>query len=121
MEFNKNHPIYLQIAEYINENILLNRWNEEDRILSVRELSMDLQVNPNTVMRAYTYLQNEEILHNQRGIGYFVSPGASEKIRTMKKEHYIKIDLPEVFRTGKLLGVKPEELSHYYQNYLEEN
>ena len=119
MDFNKSQPIYLQIADYINENILLEKWKEEDRILSVRELSMNLQVNPNTVMRTYTYLQNEEILYNQRGIGYFISEGAINKIRTIKKRQFVNIELPVVFKTGNLLGVTPRELSTYYENYLE--
>lgn len=121
MEFNRNQPIYLQIADYINENILLEKWKEGDRILSVRELSMNLQVNPNTVMRTFTHLQNEEIIFNQRGIGYFVSEGSTDRIRDMKKQHFVAVDLPEVFRTGKILGVTPDELGNHYRNYLKEN
>lgn len=121
MEFNRNQPIYIQIAEYINENILTNKWKEGDRILSVREMSMNLQVNPNTVMRTYTHLQNEDILRNQRGIGYFVSEGSMEKIRDLKKQHFISIELPDLFRTGKLLGITPEELAAHYKDYLKEN
>ncbi len=120
MDFNKNQPIYLQIAEYINENILLKKWKEGERILSVRELSMNLQVNPNTVMRSYTHLQNEEVLYNQRGIGYFISEGSLEKIKKVKKDHFLKIDLPKVFKTGSLLGVTPKELGDHYINYLKE-
>ena len=120
MDFNKNQPIYLQIADYINENILLEKWKEGERIQSVRELSMNLQVNPNTVMRSYTFLQNEEVLHNQRGIGYFISEGSLNKIRKIKKDHFVDVDLPDVFRTGHLLGVTPEELSAYYSDYLKE-
>lgn len=121
MEFNKNQPIYLQIAEYINENILLKKWKEGERILSVREMSMNLQVNPNTVMRTYTHLQNEDILFNQRGIGYFISDGSTDRIRNIRKKHFINVDLPEIFRAGKLLGVTPEELQDLYKKYLEEN
>ncbi|MBB6478922.1 GntR family transcriptional regulator [Spirochaeta isovalerica] len=120
MEFNKNQPIYLQIAEYVSENILTSKWKEGDRILSVRELSMKLQVNPNTVMRTYNHLQSEEVLYNQRGIGYFISEGSTDKIRKIKKDHYVKVDLPDVFRTGRLLGITPDELSDLYNTYLKE-
>jgi len=120
MEFNKNQPIYLQIAEYVSENILTEKWKEGDRVLSVRELSMKLQVNPNTVMRTYNHLQSEDVLHNQRGIGYFISEGSTEKIRSIKKDQYIKVQLPEVFKTGKLLGITPGELSDLYTQYLKE-
>lgn len=120
MDFNKNQPIYLQIADYINENILLEKWKEGERILSVREMSMKLQVNPNTVMRSYTHLQNEEVLHNQRGIGYFISDGSTAKIREIKKSHFVEIDLPDIFRTGHILGITPDELCTYYSQYLED-
>lgn len=120
MEFSKNQPIYLQIADYISENILTEKWKEGDRVYSVRELSMKLQVNPNTVMRTYNHLQSEKVLHNQRGIGYFISEGSTDKIRKIKKDNFVKIDLPEIFKTGKLLGVSPRELSDLYQNYLKE-
>lgn len=119
MEFNKNRPIYLQIADYIYENILLEKWKEGERISSVREMSMKLQVNPNTVMRSYTHLQSEDVLHNRRGIGYFISEGSVEKIQSIKKEHFIETDLPDLFRTGSLLGVSPRELCDYYIKYLE--
>lgn len=120
MDFNKNQPIYMQIAEYINENILLEKWKEGERILSVREMSMNLQVNPNTVMRSYTHLQSEDVLFNQRGVGYFISEGSVDKIKKIKKDHYVEVDLPDVFKTGSLLGVTPDELSEYYTNYLKE-
>lgn len=120
MDFNKNQPIYLQIADYINENILMENWNEGDRIQSVRDLSAKLQVNPNTVMRTFSHLQNEGILFNQRGIGYFICEGAIDKIRSFKKEHFVEVELPEVFRTGKLLGISPEELCQFYSEYNEE-
>jgi len=80
---------------------------------------MNLQVNPNTVMRTYTHLQNEDVLHNQRGIGYFISEGSVDKIKSSKKNHFVQIDLPEVFKTGSILGVTPDELSEYYIKYLE--
>lgn len=120
MDFDKNQPIYIQIAEYVTENILLGKWKEGERIFSVRDMSINLQVNPNTVLRTYNYLQNEGVLYNQRGIGYFISDDSIEKIKDIKKIRFIESDLPEIFKTGSLLGVTPEELSRYYSEYLEE-
>lgn len=120
MDFNKNQPIYLQIADYINENILMEKWKENDRISSVRDLSAKLQVNPNTVMRTYSYLQNEGILYNQRGIGYFICDGAMDTIRSFKKEYFVEVELPEVFRTSRLLGISSKEFCQYYSEYNEE-
>ena len=53
---------------------------EEERIPSVREYAATVEVNANTVVRTYDYLQGQEIIYNKRGIGYFVSAGAKDRI-----------------------------------------
>ncbi|MDR0969241.1 MAG: GntR family transcriptional regulator [Lentimicrobiaceae bacterium] len=117
MEFRDTQAIYLQIADYISEQILLDRWKEEDRIQSVREMGVALQVNPNTVMRAYEYLQNMEIIYNKRGIGYFVAIGAKTKIKAQRKEQFLKQELPVVFKNMKLIEMTFEELEKEYKKY----
>ena len=62
MEFRTNEAIYLQIAAYVSENILLGKWLPEQKIPSVRDMAVELEVNPNTVMRAYELLQTLEVL-----------------------------------------------------------
>lgn len=79
MEFNNKKSIYLQIADYFYENILRKQMNDNDRIPSVRELAIKIEVNPNTVMRTYQHLQEEQIIYNKRGIGYFIAEQAHEK------------------------------------------
>ena len=76
MEFRENQPIYMQIADYFCNNILSTEWKQDEKIPSVREVAVIMEVNPNTAMRAYTYLQEKEIIYNKRGIGYFVAPEA---------------------------------------------
>ena len=61
MQFRETRPIYLQIADYVCEKILLRQWNAGERIPSVRELAVTLEVNPNTVMRTVEFLQLKEI------------------------------------------------------------
>lgn len=118
MEFKDTQAIYLQIGDYICEQILLGKWNENDRILSVREMGVALEVNPNTIMRTFEFLQNKEIIFNKRGVGYFVSPDAKERIINYRKEEFLKQDLPAVFKNMALLGMTMEELEKEYQNYL---
>ena len=62
MEFREKQAIYLQIAEYVCEQILLKRWSLGDKILSIRDLAVALEVNPNTVQRTYDFLQQREML-----------------------------------------------------------
>lgn len=118
MEFSESKAIYLQIADFVCEKVLVGTWNENDRILSVRELGIQLEVNPNTVLRAYDYLQNLEIISNKRGIGYFVAENACEKIKNLQKNRFITKDLPAVFQTMNLLDISISELNNYYNEYI---
>lgn len=68
MDFNDKQSIYLQIVDFLNEQILLERWQSEERIPSVRELASMVEVNPNTVMRSFEFLQQQEVIYNKRGI-----------------------------------------------------
>jgi DNA-binding transcriptional regulator YhcF (GntR family) len=119
MEFGDNNAIYLQIADQLSENILLRRWNPGDRIPSVRELAVSIEVNPNTVMRTFNYLQEKGIIYNKRGIGYFVSDEGFEKTKALRKENFINQELPRLFRELRLLSLTMEDLSNFYSHYTE--
>ena len=114
MEFKKKQAIYLQIGDLICENIITRQWIPGQRIPSVRGMAGDIEVNPNTVMRTYTYLQEKGIIYNQRGIGYFVADDAIDKTLKMKKQDFINRDLPELFKTMDLLNINFIELEKYY-------
>ena len=117
MEFQKKDAIYLQIVERICENILEKQWREGEKIPSVRELAVDIEVNPNTIMRSYTYLQDLGIIFMKRGIGYFVSENALESTIRLMKDDFIKNELPKFFRTMDLLKLDMEELKKRYEQY----
>ena len=117
MEFRETQAIYLQIGDYICEQVLLGRWNEGDRILSVRELGVALQVNPNTVMRTFEFLQNLEIIFNKRGVGYFVSADAKQKIMDYRKKQFVEQELPLFFKNIYLLKMDFDEMKVMYQRY----
>ena len=117
MEFNDKQAIYLQIADLICENILSDKWKEAERIPSVREVAGDIEVNPNTVMRSYNYLQDKEIIFNKRGIGYFVDETGKAKVLEIKKDNFKKEVLPEVFKDMDLLGISINEIVGDYEKY----
>ena len=87
MNFKDKDAIYLQIADYISEHIMLGKWKPDEKIPSVREMAGELQVNPNTVMRTYEHLQNQEIIFNKRGMGHYVAIDAIKKIKTILDEY----------------------------------
>jgi len=105
MEFDKNKSIYLQIADYISENILTGNFPEGSKIMSVRELAGQIGVNPNTVMRSYAQLQEEKIIYLKRGIGVFVSDNASARIKKQLKSQFLKNELPAVIKKMHMLGL----------------
>lgn len=117
MEFNDHKPIYLQIADFLCERILCGEWKEEERIPSVRELGIDLGVNPNTIMRSYDFLQSMNVIYNKRGIGYFVSQEAIVNIKNEMRERFINEDLQEVFKKMDLLEISIEEFEHLFTKF----
>ncbi len=114
MEFHQDQAIYLQIADIICENILTESWKEGDRIPSIRELSVSIEVNPNTAMRSYSYLQELGIIFNQRGIGYFVAGRAREITLELKKNNFVNRELPRIFKTMDLLHLSFDDLAELY-------
>ena len=97
-----------------------------DLLKNVYEISdgkdgyVSLEVNPNTVMRAYAYLQDKEIIYNKRGIGYFVANDAYQKTVELMKSNFIKNDLPDVFKTMRLLNMDFDELQTLSKKHLEQ-
>lgn len=121
MEFKNNEAIYLQIADYVSEHILLGRWLPDEKILSVRELAATLEVNPNTVMRSYEQLQQSEVIYNKRGMGFFVVKDAVVRIKKDQKSRFLKHELPSFFRSIYLLDISMDEIKEKYTEYKNEN
>jgi GntR family transcriptional regulator len=118
MEFKENEAIYLQIAALVCENILAGKWTAGEKILSVRDLAVELEVNPNTVMRSYEFLQELKILYNKRGQGLFVTEDGLERVLSFRKETFVRQNLPEFFKNIYLLGISMEEIGKQYEAYL---
>jgi GntR family transcriptional regulator len=121
MNFKDKQAIYLQIAGYVLEQILLGEIPIGGKMPSIRELAVQIEVNPNTVQRTYDFLQQKEIISTKRGIGYFVNDNAREKIIEFKKEQFISDELPIVFRSLHLLDIDFDELKKRYLTYIENN
>jgi DNA-binding transcriptional regulator YhcF (GntR family) len=121
MQFRESRAIYLQIADFICERILLKQWKTDERIPAVRELAVQLEVNPNTVMRTYEFLQGQNIIYNQRGIGYFVSTDAVKNATGYRKTEFIEKELPNIFRNIYLLDMDVDELKPRYEKFKKQN
>jgi len=117
MEFQDTKSIYLQICDLIIDKILRKEWRAGERIPSVRETAVKLEVNPNTVMRSYLYLDEKQILYTKRGIGYYIHENGYQTASEFKRESFIRNDLPHIFRTLELLKIDFNELKRLYQRF----
>ena len=111
MEFSEPKGIYLQIADQIRERILRGEWKTGERIPSIRELAVELGVNPNTVTKSYQKLLERELISNQRGRGYFVSENAAERALSEMKEEFRREELPRIIGAMRILGIGMEEIA----------
>ena len=118
MNFKENKPIYLQIADRIMDEILNSTYPEDGRIPSVREYAAMVEVNANTVVKSFDFLQNNEIIFNKRGLGYFVSEGAVQKIISNRKDTFLNDELPEMFVKLKQLDISMNEVQTMFRDWL---
>lgn len=107
-DFKQDRAIYLQMAERICDEILAGKYNADDRIPSVRELAVLLEVNTNTVVKTYELLLQWEVIYTKRGLGYFVTTDALKKIRQTRSSKFMNENLPELFRQMELLDIPIE-------------
>lgn len=110
MDFYESQAIYLQIADIICEQIITQNWKMDEKIPSVRQIAVDMEVNPNTTMRTYAYLQDSEVIYNKRGIGYFVADNGINKAMELLKNKFIANDLPRLFKSMDLLQLSFDDL-----------
>jgi GntR family transcriptional regulator len=121
MDFREKQAIYLQIAEYVGDQILLQKWLPGSKIPSIRDLAISMEVTPNTTQRTYDFLQQKEIIVNRRGVGYFVSEDGFAKIMEYRRELFLENELPQMFRNMYLLNVKASEVSKRFEEFLKKN
>ena len=102
MIFSNDKAIYVQIAERLSDEILAGKYKEDERIPSVREYAVLLEVNA----------------YNKRGLGYFVSAGAKKQIKKTRKKEFMKERLPELARQMQLLDISIDEVKEELEKNL---
>lgn len=111
MEFAADKPIFRQVADYCAEQISSGAWPEGERLPSTKELGVELAVNNRTVMKAYDMLNEAEVIYQRRGMGYYVSENAGDKLREFFRREFIASTLPNLRREMLRAGMSAEELS----------
>lgn len=106
--FDNNMPIYIQIMNYVKKQIITGKLNPGDKIESVRDLALELQINPNTIQRTFQELEREGIVETRRGLGRFVT---SEESTIMQIKKEMAGELLERFVQGmKELGFERDDI-----------
>jgi len=117
MDFNNNLPIYLQIADFVSDKILLKVWEEDEKIPSIRELATELEVTHNTILRTFEHLQGKNIIYTKRGMGYFVEKNALSLLNKSKKEQFLREELPNLFYKMNIIGFEINELVEEFKRF----
>ncbi len=111
MEFDNPKGIYLQIAEQVRERILLGEWTTGERIPSVREMAVEMGVNPNTVARSYQSLVDRGLIASRRGQGFHVTENASALALAEMRREFLEVELPQIAQRMRILGIGADEIA----------
>lgn len=119
MEFNfdNNIPIYIQLVEYIKKDIISGKYKPKERIPSVRELALTLKVNPNTMQKALTYLEEQKLIYTERTNGKYVTD--DQKIIDKIKYEYAKNITDNYLLNMSDIGLTNEEVINYLKERID--
>lgn len=108
--FTGTGPIYMQIAQQIRHDILSGALTEGEQVMSTTQYATTFRINPATAAKAFSLLVDEGIIHKQRGLGMFVSPGAQQRIRNQRRGEFLNSTLTPVIEDAQLLGLTREDV-----------
>ncbi|HEY2345649.1 MAG TPA: GntR family transcriptional regulator [Xanthomonadaceae bacterium] len=108
--WNDNAPIYRQLKERIVVMMLDGQLKPGDALPSVRQIAADYQLNPITVSRAYQELADESLVEKRRGLGMYVTDGATGKLLASERERFLREEWPAMVARIQRLGLRVEDL-----------
>lgn len=110
INFDNDRPIYIQLAEAIEDNILKEIYKEDEQIMSTTEISLNYKINPATAGKGINILVDEGILYKKRGLGMFVSKGAKKTILQKRKNYFYQSYVLPLIQESKKLGITYTEI-----------
>ena len=108
--FDDARPIFVQLAEQIADDVLRGTYPEETQVPSTNELAAFLRINPATAGKALNRLVDTGVLHKRRGIGMFVSPGATDLIRAERQGEFVTNFITPLVAEARSLGLSPGDV-----------
>ncbi len=103
-------PIFVQIAERIEEDILAGRLAEEEQVLSTNQFAAIYQINPATAAKGVNLLVDQGILYKKRGLGMYVATGARERLLAKRREQFYERYVAVMLREAERLGISEERV-----------
>ncbi|GHV00361.1 GntR family transcriptional regulator [Spirochaetia bacterium] len=120
LNLTEDRPIYIQIKEYIEGEILTGNLTADEQIPSTHQLVSFFNINPVTVLKGIGLLTDEGIVYKKRGVGMFVSADARELLRRKHREVFAADMIMPMVRRGKALGLSVKELQKLVEQVWEE-
>ena len=106
----ENRPIFVQIAERIEEDILAGRLAEEEQVPSTNQFAALYQINPATAAKGVNLLVDQGILYKKRGVGMFVATSSRERLMEKRRELFFEQYVVAMVREATRLGIEEEQL-----------
>jgi len=113
-------PIYLQIADWIEDGILTGHFEEDEKVYSQYQLAEQYRINPATAAKGLSVLAEQGILYKKRGLGMFVSPNARKIIFSRRRNGVLQEKIRDAVTEARLLGLSKEELVAMLRDEMEE-
>lgn len=110
LNFESEKPIYLQLAELIEDAILSGAFPEETQIPSTTEISVGYKINPATALKGINILVDENIIYKKRGVGMFVSKGAVQKLQAKHKSDFLESYVTSLIEEAIKLKISKEDI-----------
>ena len=107
---NTDTPIFVQIAQQLEDSVFTGIFPEESKIPSTNEIAALLNINPHTVLKGMNILTDEGIIYKKRGLGMFVKEGAVEKIRQKRQNRFYEQYIASLLEEAKKLQMSKEDL-----------
>ena len=106
----QDKPIFIQIAEGIEDGILTGAFPEESQIPSITEFSVNYKINPATALKGINLLVDDNIIYKKRGVGMFVAEGAVQKLRKKRQDQFYTNYISSLIDEARRLGITSEDV-----------
>lgn len=110
LDMNSEKPIFIQIAEGIEDGILTGAFPEEGQIPSITEFSVNYKINPATALKGINLLVDENIIFKKRGVGMFVAKGAAKQLQKKRQDQFYDNYISRLIEEAKRLGIGSDEI-----------